>query len=699
MAVSIDQINVEENGPISGLQLELGEFNLIYGHNERGKTFLVEFLIRSLFKNHSDWSLRSSQGRGKVVLSGLSETPLVLMPSSKMKLEDYLLQDEPGMPEQISHLLVVKGAELDFSDNGSVGIDKQALKRLLSGQGLLDVIQNQISKTVRDASIEDGQITGSRRGEIKNQAELLKRKQGLDMLFEDIEATYSDGERNSLELDINDLKTQIAEQELAKRHQAYLINQVVEETKASLIPEDELGGLDDKFKEYKKTEQSIARLTEELEQLEQAAVHYEWLEQAIATYEQRGSKGANKLSIRYPAIILVLLILAIVLSLLGQPLGAAVAILGAIIAGWLYWREVQTAIERAIDVDEVKRLEAEFQNRFDKPLTGLPVMQEEKRSIEDAYHAAKGHRRMLADEEDNLALYRAQVAAKLETLTGQIPPQGEWGATIRALLQDQKRLSEKLGEQKIAAAALAVESPNYRSEPAAVDYEPSTIVELTAKRDALEGNLKEKTSELENLKHRICQETGDDISTDWNMLIRSLQTKREEVVAEYRQLTAIIVAGILVNQALDTIRTQEDEKIRQKLSSPLVSKPIELITGRYSGVRYDNGQLFVIDAYGEFPLGELSTGAREQVLLGLRLGFAAQIFGQGRLFLLLDDAFQHADWGRRKRLLKQMVTLAQDGWQIIYFTMDDHIRQLFDTAGNEHFGAEYHSFSLNDAVG
>ena len=97
MDVRIKEINIQDSGPLADLQMELGLFNLIYGHNEQGKTFLVEFLIRSLFKNHQHWSLRSVKSRGKVVLSGLASDSLSLTPSSKNKMEYYMAADEPGL--------------------------------------------------------------------------------------------------------------------------------------------------------------------------------------------------------------------------------------------------------------------------------------------------------------------------------------------------------------------------------------------------------------------------------------------------------------------------------------------------------------------------------------------------------------------------------------------------------------------------
>ena len=61
---------------------------------------------------------------------------------------------------------------------------------------------------------------------------------------------------------------------------------------------------------------------------------------------------------------------------------------------------------------------------------------------------------------------------------------------------------------------------------------------------------------------------------------------------------------------------------------------------------------------------------------------------------ILDDAFQHSDWERRKILIKQLSDIAKTGWQIIYLTMDDHIKKLFDNEGKEFEKDQYKCFDL-----
>jgi len=41
-----------------------------------------------------------------------------------------------------------------------------------------------------------------------------------------------------------------------------------------------------------------------------------------------------------------------------------------------------------------------------------------------------------------------------------------------------------------------------------------------------------------------------------------------------------------------------------------------------------------------------------------------------------------------------LVDIAKKGWQIIYLTMDDHIKGLFDKVGKEFEAGKYNSFEL-----
>ena len=81
MAVRIEEFTFRDLGPLKGNHhFPLDTFNLIYGKNELGKTFLVEFLLRSLFRSLKTWRIREFKADGKVFLSGLNSDAMEFSP-------------------------------------------------------------------------------------------------------------------------------------------------------------------------------------------------------------------------------------------------------------------------------------------------------------------------------------------------------------------------------------------------------------------------------------------------------------------------------------------------------------------------------------------------------------------------------------------------------------------------------------------
>ena len=83
MNIHIDQIRVDRDGPLAeDFELDCGDLNLIYGRNESGKSYLVECLIKSLFKTGGrgvrTWPLRSWDPRAQVTVSGLGDRKSVV---------------------------------------------------------------------------------------------------------------------------------------------------------------------------------------------------------------------------------------------------------------------------------------------------------------------------------------------------------------------------------------------------------------------------------------------------------------------------------------------------------------------------------------------------------------------------------------------------------------------------------------------
>ncbi|MDD5601024.1 MAG: hypothetical protein PHC87_04640, partial [Actinomycetota bacterium] len=150
----------------------------------------------------------------------------------------------------------------------------------------------------------------------------------------------------------------------------------------------------------------------------------------------------------------------------------------------------------------------------------------------------------------------------------------------------------------------------------------------------------------------------------------------------------------IVHKIVSELHSEEDQKIKEGLQSEEVINPLKDITRRYTGLHLEGDNLIISDPYDNFDIKDLSTGAREQVMLALRIGFTQKLLKEDSLFLILDDAFQHSDWEKREILINKLGEIAKKGWQIIYLTMDDHIKELFDKTGKEFGADEYRSYEL-----
>ncbi|MFN2190481.1 MAG: ATP-binding protein, partial [Candidatus Promineifilaceae bacterium] len=673
MGVKIDEISVKNLGPIEDEQLPLGQFNLIYGHNEKGKTYLVEFVTDTLFRTGQVWSLRSGSGRGQVIVSGLKDQPepLKMTRSSKPKLEELLQEDEVGLPTKISRLLVVKGADLSFDDTVKDGINEAILKDLLSGEGILDVIQNNISKTNQNSQFTNGNIDGRKQGEIRSRNEYLDTLDSMERLFEEIDTLYSGGELQALEVERAVLDKGVAEQEEAKKYYAYLVSKELVRVDNQLdeLPSDKVVELESSIHELDFAEARISRMENDIAELEEKSKHYEWLSQSLEWYESRGKGSDVKPSRALLVGTGLAILLAILFIVLQIPIAAVASILAAAVGAFFYWRQMQKSMELIVDADEMKKLSEEFEKRFNEPLSGLPQMRELKESMDHAYVSAAQRRTDLENEFAERDQLNEKLAVMFQALTGDTPERELWPETVAEIRTQIAGLQEERAELREKKGRLDVAPGDVRDQPAAVEYDQAALAELISKRQATESKIGIEKEKLGSLLQNICSITKDPHNVDWEIAIQHLQERREKTAAQYRQITAEIVAGMLVNNVLDKSRLQEKEKIASRLASPEVADAIHSTTDHYTGARYEDGQVLVEDPYGEFAISELSTGAREQVLLALRMAFAELIFKQRQLFLILDDAFQHADWDRRKFLVEQVVRLAKKGWQIIYFTM------------------------------
>lgn len=696
MSVAIQEIHIQNLGPHTHFSTELGKFNLIFGHNEKGKTYLVEFIIRSIFRHANQWNLRTQKGKGKVVLSGLSNGKAVeFSPDSSKKLEDYWDEAKTGLPADFSRLLVVKGAEVEIVDVAG-GVDKNILKRLLSGKNVLETVQKRISKTIQESQIENSVINGPKRGELSAKTKLEENLISLGKLFEQIDRGYSGGKRNMLLDQKRQIEDKIAAMIKAKQYLAYTVDHEVKRLRQEIarIPAETIQEVRSQLTLHRQKGLEYKNKQETQRAAEERSEQYEWLKNARDIYQDSLQKVASKPKPYF----LILAVLSVLsggaLTFFELPIYAAFSLLGVLVFGSLHFKNYQNLLNTAVENQELQNIKNSFAEKFERELTELPLILALLQQMEKDYNNARLLKKQLADDLNQLHVLKLSLSDQIYTLMGERKAPGTWDELLRVSQNNIKKLEGRLREKEIYFATLTVDPSDYQNQSPNVVYSKQQLDELQQQLSEIESQIEEESNKLASLKQLICQQTGDDIATDWEEVIGNLRQKREELVKEYKIKTAEIIGKLAVHEVIKVLRKGEDSKLLAGLKSKEVQEPLFQLTNRYKNINVEEEKLVVSDQFHDFQISELSTGAQEQILLALRIGFATKIAGRDSLFLILDDAFQYSDWQRRQRLMEKVVQLTKEGWQIIYFTMDDHIRRLFDEAGKQ-FGEQYKCIELN----
>ncbi|MBN2201420.1 hypothetical protein JW777_05650 [bacterium] len=683
MPVRITEISLKHVGPIENVTFKPGLLNCIFGRNERGKTYLVEFLVRSLFRGGREWRLRPARGAGRITVEGLSERPDVFSPTSAKKLEHFWDQGDSDLPPDFAKLLVVKGAETEFI-RGEGGVDRSVIKAFLSGADSNERILNRVSKTVRATRFENRILVGPNQGERKDLGRIEEQLKELNTLFDQLDKGYSGGPRTLLSERKTEIEAEIAEQLRSKRREAYRLSEAIRitEEERSRIDEEALKSLRPKMHLLEQKRVDLERRQVQQREAERRSEHYDWLRSAKDAYRERmDRKPASVAGPLYFVLVCILMLASTTFITVRWTVPALITLLSATLLAYLYMKRLHDSVGQAPYNEETAGIRREFLVRFGQPLSGLPHLEEMIRKQEGDYNESRLLLRQIADEQTALAALEADVRARFVQLGMETENPGAWSRMLRRAEDKVQSLNRDLQEKKVLLARLAVDPSEYDRELASVPYDERRMEELRYRLKGVTHDLDEHNRKLDQLKQMICRQTGDDITRAWPDLITNLQRKREQVLSNYRDQYAAILGKIALTQVLEALDRSEDSRIRDGLDSNEVTGILRRLTVRYSRLRMEGDSLLVSDDHNEFPITELSTGAQEQTLLSLRIGFASRLLRQNRIFLLLDDAFQYSDWERRRSMVDAVAGLAEDGWQVLYFTMDDHLLGLFDERG------------------
>jgi uncharacterized protein YhaN len=436
--------------------------------------------------------------------------------------------------------------------------------------------------------------------------------------------------------------------------------------------------------------------------------HNEWLSSAIGDYEsylRQGASPAKRLHLILAAVFsfsaILLASIGFLLYLFDAPVVDAVLyiVLGILIAlstisGFMYFRQ-QKKNERVLALsNELKRIESSYKEKFDEPLTDIATLKSKHQSMQADYYAAQTMDQDSIELKSDIKLLKTKIQNGFKRLNLSGEDESLWSDQIAQLKRSHTEKERKLQRLQLELANLGIDRDEYLEVDPEIIFDKAILARYESELFQVQERIQEEETNFELLKTEIRAAISDKTSISWDDLLENLRQKYRQLMKEYRGVTSKILAGIIVTHVIKDARQKEDEKIKAVLQSPVVQSPLYAITKKYNKATITGEILRVSDKFEEFDIAELSTGAREQVLLALRIGFAAKIMGTETAFLILDDAFQHSDWIRRQYSIDSIITLAKNGWQIIYLSMDDHIRDLFNNVVKREFESDYSYYEL-----
>lgn len=280
-------------------------------------------------------------------------------------------------------------------------------------------------------------------------------------------------------------------------------------------------------------------------------------------------------------------------------------------------------------------------------------------------------------DEQKLNKIKEEIIKKFNLLSKEALNESDWKIKLEELEQTRKGIENEIKEIEGKLSGLGVSEHEFEKDDPGKIFSPLELDSVERQITEIEEKIRKRNEELTKLRDKIIQHTGVDSSADWNEMIEKVYSKRNELLKTLSDIEAKIISGIFVHETIEELQKQEDEKLLEKLNSEDIINLIQRLTGRYKALSFDEKDIVISDDYFSFNIKDLSTGAKEQVMIALRIGFAKSIFKGETAFLIFDDAFQHSDYKKRPLLIDTLIELAHDGWQIIYLTMDDHIRDLF----------------------
>lgn len=298
----------------------------------------------------------------------------------------------------------------------------------------------------------------------------------------------------------------------------------------------------------------------------------------------------------------------------------------------------------------------------------------------------KAVREAEADEAEARSQFSAETSLlatcreRISTFLGQVQSKDEERKTVETAIEKMDSVTDlqvaaQREQQSLGQAVLEYQAAAQQYSELGGDYAKEDNERARRAVGTIDERLKERRNKVAELRTelRMIVETAPYES------MQSAEAGQSAAQSEYARLERRAGAAATLWNALFEAR----RKLTERLTEPVIARVQPYIQEIFPGSTLDAGEEFSIQGlksphYPE-PYDHLSGGAREQLALITRIGFAEVLAGNGRLPLLLDDALVNTDPLRMLRV-HRVLDRASETLQVIVFTCHD---VLFDALGAE----------------
>jgi len=222
-----------------------------------------------------------------------------------------------------------------------------------------------------------------------------------------------------------------------------------------------------------------------------------------------------------------------------------------------------------------------------------------------------------------------------------------------------------------------------------ITYDEKTVSQLKADQEMLQSEEEELESkitdfysqlrEIEREVNEILQLEDDYLHCDTSVDMEAIRDKLLDFVTEVEKGkdNALIAISIFEN-----LEREEEEKISSLFGkdSPISKHFREITGGIYQEVEFIVGDVKKVQVRlkdgSTLDVTHLSGGAYDQLYLSIRLALGEKLLKGNKGFFIMDDPFIKADKGRLQRQIDILRRVSELGWQIIYFSAKDEVKDV-----------------------